>query len=420
MTLSRKTSRLLRRFGNAETGTVATIFAVTAIPLCLALGMGIDIGRNVMATTELQVALDAAALAAAAAEDVSDAARIKIGQDVFASNMVEGLTSGSGITPAISIKDGVVSASAATKVKSSFMQIVGVPEMDAAATTEVTISTNRKAEVALVLDYSGSMWDSAGGQQKYIAMRNAALALVSDLEATSPEKVKIGLVPFSHHVYLSLPGAHVIGAPPTGWTGCTQDRKYPYNLSTSTPSGSNETKWGQPNAPVHAAWGCTGYVDRGLRVRPLTDDFSAIKSQLSAMEPYAWTHIALGAEFGYHLLSPNAPFAEGASFADKKTEKYMVVLTDGEQTEPSFGPGGLRNVSQGEKNLEKICSNAKSEGIIMITVAFDLDDADTVNRLRNCSSDPTKYFFNANDGADIAAVFETIKTAITAQVYISK
>jgi Flp pilus assembly protein TadG len=420
MALSHRLSRLMRRFGQAQNGTVATIFAVTAIPLCFAMGMGIDIGRNLIATTKLQGALDAAALAAAAADDKSDAARIKIGKDIFAANVEHGILSGSNIVPTITVKNGVVYAVAETKLKTGILQFAGISEMDSAADAEVTIAANKKAEIALVLDYSGSMWDAAGGQQKYVSMRNAAMALVTDLEATSPDKVKFGLVPFSHHVYLNLPGEFVIGAPLTGWTGCTQDRKYPNNLSSSTPSGGDDSKWGQPDAPAHAAWGCVGYVDNNLKVRPLTDDFSAVKSQLSFMKPYAWTHIALGAEFGYHLLSPNAPFAEGANYSDKKTEKYMVVLTDGEQTEPSFGPGGSRNVSNGENNLEKICANAKSDGITLITVAFDLYDPDTVNRLRNCSSDPAKHFFMAKDGADIAEVFKTIKEAITADVFISK
>ena len=76
-----------------------------------------------------------------------------------------------------------------------------------------------------------------------------------------------------------------------------------------------------------------------LSTLPLTDDFTAIGKQLDVMKPYAWTHIALGAEFGYHLLSPNAPYTEGAAYADKTTRKVMVLLTDGEQTEPGFGSG---------------------------------------------------------------------------------
>jgi hypothetical protein len=98
----------------------------------------------------------------------------------------------------------------------------------------------------------------------------------------------------------------------------------------------------------------------------------------------------------------------------------MVALTDGAQTEPAFGPNGVRNVSQGESNLEQLCAAAKASGITMITVAFDLYDVDTKNRLSGCSSDSTKYFFVAEDDAEIAKAFEEIKKQITAQVFVSK
>jgi hypothetical protein len=62
------------------------------------------------------------------------------------------------------------------------------------------------------------------------------------------------------------------------------------------------------------------------------------------------------------------------SYDDEETQKFMVVLTDGAQTEPAFGPGGARTVSQGESNLEAFCTNAKTARITMITIAYDLGD----------------------------------------------
>lgn len=85
-------------------------------------------------------------------------------------------------------------------------------------------------------------------------------------------------------------------------------------------------------------------------------------------DPYAWTHIALGVEFGFHVLPDNAPFTEAASFDDDETNKFMVVLTDGYQTEPAFGPGSTRTVALGEANLEALCSNAKVNGTTMMTL----------------------------------------------------
>jgi hypothetical protein len=96
-----------------------------------------------------------------------------------------------------------------------------------------------------------------------------------------------------------------------------------------------------------------------------------------------------------------------------------VVLTDGRQTEPAFGDG-VRNVTQGERNLEAICNNAKASGITIITVAFDLRDSSTRSRLHDCSSDPDRNFFIAEDSGDLADAFEEIRRQISAQVFISR
>ena len=120
------------------------------------------------------------------------------------------------------------------------------------------------------------------------------------------------------------------------------------------------------------------------------------------------------------MLSDNAPFEEGVSYDDEETQKFMVVLTDGAQTEPAFGPGSTRTVAQGEANLEALCTNAKAKGITMITIAYDLDDNSTTTRLKNCATDPDTNFFVASSGAAVAGAFDNIKTLITAQVFISK
>jgi hypothetical protein len=153
----------------------------------------------------------------------------------------------------------------------------------------------------------------------------------------------------------------------------------------------------------------------------LTNDFGAVTDQLDVMRPYEWTHIALGAEFGWHVLSPNAPFTGGSSYSDKGTQKVMVLLTDGLQTEPAYGPGnGKRSVGNGERNLETICAGMKKDDITIVTVAFDLHDTATRRRLRNCATDPDKNFFVAEDDEDIAQAFEEIKSQIAAKIYISK
>ncbi len=403
-------------FWRNTAGNTAVLFALAIVPIFLAVGSGVDFIRYSATQTQLQTALDAGALAGAAMISGTDAQRKAAAAAAFKSNMSEGADGEATFT----IVDGKFVATAAAQMNTSFMVLAGINVMDVVASAEVGMASDKKAEVVLVLDYSGSMAEVSGTKVKYIAMRNAAKSLVTDLSTANPGKVKFGLVPFSHHVYTTLPSAYVLGAGGASWTGCTQDRQFPHNRKDNTPTAADGTKWGQPFAPDHVAWGCAGYVANNLVVKPLTNDFTAINSQLTAMKPYAWTHIALGVEFGYHLLSPNAPYSEGVSYSDTTTRKFMIVLTDGMQTEPAFGPGTTRTVAQGESNLDDLCTNAKANGITIITLAFDLDDTTTRQRLKNCSTNPATDFFIATDDTDLMAAFESIKLAISSEVFLSK
>ncbi len=408
------------RFWNNERGDTAIMFALSIIPFMLAAGAGIDYAQYSNAKTHLQAALDSAALAGAAAAGKSNSERATIAEAAFTANLATGAASGYDVTSDFTVVDGTFVAEASVEVPTSIMKLAGLTAMTAEGTAEVGLGSNKKAEIALVLDYSGSMAERSGGKVKYVAMKDAATKLVTDLTAANPGKVKFGLVPFSHHVYLTLPKAYVLGQSGAGnWTGCTQDRKYPYNLTDDTPTSAAGSKWGQAHAPEHADSDCSGYAPNNLVVKPLTSDDRAVKSQLAAMRPYAWTHIALGVEFGYHLLSDNLPFDQAAPSSDTETQKFMIVLTDGMQTEPAFGPGRGRNVAQGESNLADLCTNAKRDGIRIITLAFDLNDTSTRARLRNCASN-TESFFVADDATDLSLAFEDIKTAIASEIYLKK
>jgi Flp pilus assembly protein TadG len=413
---------ICKRFANDQKGTVAVLSALVAIPLFLATGAAVDFARFNGAQTHVQTALDAAALAGATGKDLSDAQRIAAAQLMFDNNMARGIAHSMDVKATFKVEDDRIISSAELIMPTSLMVLAGFENLKDHVTAEVGILGDKKAEIALVLDYSGSMWETAGGKVKYVAMKDAAKGLVEDLAESDPDKVKFGLVPFSHHVYTTLPGASVLGGGGGSWTGCTQDREYPSNVSDATPTGAAGSKWNQPmyNDADQLAYNCSGYVANNLKTVDLTDNFKAVTNQLKVMKPYAYTHIALGVEFGYHMLSPNAPFTKGAAYDDKNVKKFMVVLTDGAQTAGAFGPGGVRNPEQGNANLTKLCNSAKANGITIITMAFDLDDEATRDRLKACASDPYKDFFVAEDSADLARAFDSLKAAITAEVYLRK
>jgi Flp pilus assembly protein TadG len=412
---------LTSRFKRDERGAMALALGLVAVPFFLAAGIGLDAYRGSAAQANVQKSLDAAALAAAAAEpSATEGQRRKMAQDTFAANIAGKLGGQLNGSADVTFSNGTVTVSYAGTLPTTLMKVGGFNTLNVAGSSTATMRLPQKAEIVLSLDYSGSMTEISAGQVKYETMREAAIDMIENLSEDGKNKeILFGLVPFSHHVYTTLPGAMVVGGGGGTWTGCTQDRPFPHNTTVSAPVASQDnTKWGQPQHPVHASSGCAAYAPNKLIVRPLTDDHKGTINQLKAMKPYAWTHIALGVEFGWHLLDSGAPYA-ARSESDKTNKKFLVLLTDGKQTEPAFG-NGSRTVANGEKNLETLCSNVKASGITVITIAFALNDAGTENRLKGCSTDPDKHFYKAEDSNDLTRAFEEIQNQIASAIYLSK
>jgi Flp pilus assembly protein TadG len=422
MSILAKAGSLLKRFRRAQEGQVALTFGLAAIPMFMLAGGTVDFMHSSAVQTRLQYALDAAALAAASSKSMSDKDRIKLAQNVFEQNWdVSNGENDLAAQAKFKVKDNTVKGEASVAMPAAFLRLAGINTLDIGSDVSISIPKGKKAEVVLVLDYSSSMTETSGGEVKYLAMKNAAKRLVSDLSKREPGQVKVGLVPFAGLVRVTLPNKFVVGqAGPGNWTGCTQDRGHPYNTKDDTPDvGKDISKWNQPIPAVSAA-DCQPYQSRSLNVRPLTNDLKAVNQQLDAMVPHFGTHIALGAEFGWHLLSPNEPFGEGASYSDNGTQKIIIVLSDGEPTKKAFGANGSYNEENGKKNLPIICTGAKKSGIRIMTIAFDLKDAPEARaRMKSCASDPDKDHYEPETGDDVAKVFEDINTQIASQVFIS-
>jgi Flp pilus assembly protein TadG len=228
-------------FRKNQSGAVALLFAFAAIPILLVAGAAVDVSRSVSAQTKLQTALDAGALAAAAS-DLPEADRIALAEKTFHQNVGPDYA---GATPNFFIGTDAVTADVDITVSNVFMKFAGVSQTNVAADSVVQLPRDKPAEVVLVLDYSSSM-NSNG---KWQAMRDAALDLVDTLsEQQTNDQVKFALVPFAKMVVADLPADYVIDEDTnTPWTGsgCTQDRKWPYNTQDTTPDQfNNDTKWG--------------------------------------------------------------------------------------------------------------------------------------------------------------------------------
>ncbi len=418
MTFCSKMTAYFRRFLVNRSGATAIIFAMTLVPVIAVVAGGLDFSRSLNVKAKMQSALDSALLAAATMPGATNDQRLAHANKVFDANMNNGDNAGSASAQIAISNQGTITGTANASVPTTLLGIIGMDAVDIDAKSEVRLASGIEAEIVFVLDYSGSM-DSRG---KYQAARKAATDLIDLLSNEGQnKKVRFGLVPFSKHVYATMPSDHIVNEAPGGtWTNCTMDRKWPFNTQDNTPLSSNDdTKWGMTSRRGNPYGECNSYARRNLVVAPLTNNHAAIKSQLRAMRPLGWTHISLGLSFGWHLISPNPPFSQAVAYDKEDHLKAIVLLTDGRQTSNAWGRRESSSVRNGERNLEDLCEGIKDKDVLLVTVAFDLRDNATKRRLRKCATSKA-YAFDADTNAELSVAFGQIAQQFVKHTYLSR
>lgn len=405
-----KAYRLFRSLGKSDGGNIALTFAAVSVPLIALAGMSVDYSRAAQVRSEMQQSCDAAALAGMRGRFNPGTDPVQIAKDYFESNLS---AQQSGTVPTVEVVDDGFSIQVqATKIfDTSTLPIVGIDTMTVSVTCKASYGQLKPMEVTFVLDYSGSMSQSTGGgQDKWEAQRDATKQLIHQLTANeSYNEVDVALVPFSRYVRARLPVEYIRNQRGRGTrTRCYRDRDYPHNLTDESPDGSYAMKW-----PKYNDGSCTQMKNNRLKVYPLTNDYQYIKNKLNRFRPSNTTNIQVGLAFGYHVLSDNEPWTEGGAYNNPDKPKVMILLSDGRHNVPGKGPGQNSSVSQAESNIEDICENIKDDGVIIFTIAYDIQDNSTRDRLRQCSSEPNgpdhhPYYFEPYDGQDLFAVFAGI------------
>ena len=206
------TRSLTGRFAASSRGNVAMLFALSLPVLVMITMGGVDINRAATVKGNLQDALDAAALAAARSQAVSDADLTTIGTKALRANLANypDITLASATFTLNS--DQVVISNATVNVKTLVANIVLPPygrllddTIPVGAHSEVNRSS-KNIEVGLVLDITGSM---AG--QRIIDLRAAATQLVDIVvqSVQSPYYTRMAIIPYSIGVNM---GSYATGA----------------------------------------------------------------------------------------------------------------------------------------------------------------------------------------------------------------
>lgn len=261
------------------------------------------------------------------------------------------------------------------------------------------------------------------------------------------------------------------------WGGCVESRAAPYDVQDTAPStGTPATLFTPYFAPDEPSSGgtyynsylpdvtnssnwqtrqgyvakynraptttgtnnSTGYIygpNSGCQLSPitrLTDDWEGLKDAVDDMVAVGDTNIPLGLMWGWHLLSPNAPFADGRAYNTPKSTKVVVLMTDGDNTMTSTGNNnaslynslgyiwqnrlGITSGNTAQRKaamdarLTTLCNNMKAEKIVIYTVRVEVTSGDS-SVLRGCASSNDK-FYDVQDASQLTAVFNAIAGSI--------
>jgi Flp pilus assembly protein TadG len=440
----------MRRFWADTKGNIAVLFALAIVPVIGGIGAAVDYSMASAYRTDMQQALDSTALALTKILPADQETIDKAGMEYFAASM--GNHNLTNLTLTITPENGKVKLAASGDYTPKIASILGVDTFEVGTKAEARWSLG-KLEIALVLDNSGSM-SSLG---RMTALKAATHDLLNVLEdaAKEPGDAKVAIVPFDSgvridHTYnnappwvrfdwwdenygqntevcTNLPGkgkgkgkgkgggnnqvCETVWQPETrqNWVGCINDRdRFPnldYDVLDTEPNMDL-------NGPVPTKFPARKCDDNSMpSVLALTEDWDGLRSKTDSMTPSGWTNITIGLVWGWHLLSPTPIFSEGAAYGTEDLTKYVILMTDGDNTRSRHS----NNTAVIDSRTEAVCSNIKDAGIKIYSIRLIQGNA---NLIRNCASDPSMYYDVQNAG-QLSAVFTSIGSEI-ASLHLSK
>lgn len=413
---------MFKKFIRNEDGTFAVFTALAMLPLICAVGASVDYARISNARTTLQSITDSAALAANS-YSIKTLAQVQATTSTYivAQAAPNKLLRDVSSTATLSADGKTITLTTTARVKNTLMQIFGYTYTDLSASTTTIRGQDSQLELALVLDNTGSMGDPASnGQSKIQNLITQSTNLINTLTADPLAKVKIGLVPFTQYVnvgttnryasWMTVPADYSTTTCDSkgknckttnyGWSGCVTSRPGYNTVDAPSPTYPgllvDKTKMTVADNPC----------PYNNPVRPLSTDFAGLKSQIGTMKAAGSTYVPSGLTWGWSILSPGAPYTEGANYDanNRKPRKAIVLMTDGENTSSMASDGKHTGTSQtaADTTSATLCANIKAQKIEVFVVAFMVTNTAAKTMLSACATDNNHYF----DAAD-AASFQT-------------
>jgi hypothetical protein len=451
-----------RQFKADCRGSIATMFAISLVPILIVSGAAVDMVQTNNTLAILQGAADAAAIAGGSSNLTNaDDLREIVTKFLTENHAIAALDYVEKIEPKLDKAKRTFSVSITGKRKTSLMRLAGIDMMDLNAYSEVKLGGDG-IEVALVLDNTASM-NAAG---RLPALKDAAKLFVDEIMDVKDKGAyaRVGIVPFSNYVNVGLSRRNkpwIDVDPDKSVTSHSCWNTYPHatpknchqvpNIVDGVNMGMTEQcdwDYGTPveqcgdNTATYTWNGCVGSrpdpMDESLgslsthykgltnewctsEIVELTDSKSKLHDTIDGLVATGETYIPAGLLWGWNMLDSQEPLDKAKTAAAIKEmggTKAIVLMTDGQNTLAPYSPihrgwDGAADWAKGDAKTKTLCENVKADGIVVYTVSFMVTDAGAKALLANCASDSSKAY-SADSAAALASAFKEIGQSMTA------
>lgn len=433
----------LRRWAGDAAGNYTIIFALSLVPILIAIGSAVDLSQAYVVKQRMTRALDAAGLAVGGVSGLTTAQMQTMAQNYFNANYP---ASKIGVPGTVSVTQSgqTVSLTASATMPTSVMGIVGVNSMTVGASSQIT-KMGSNIEVALAVDLSGSM---AG--QKIADLKTAAASLIDIVvqSTQTPYYSKMAIVPYSMGVNVGTYAAQVRGSAGSGTCttpGCQNYKfKNPSNQwntfaisnCVSERTGTNAyTDVAPSTAPVGLNYPASGNPCLTNTITPLSSNVTTLKSDITALAAGGSTAGQVGIAWAWYLVSPNFSYlwpsaSQPAAYGTQHLIKAVIIMTDGEYNssycngviaqDSTSGSGSTSdhincdstNGGSYDQSMT-LCAAMKNAGVIVYTVGFMIDmSSNAPTLLSSCATDASHVYFPSS-GASLQTAFSAIGQSIS-------
>jgi Flp pilus assembly protein TadG len=197
------------------------------------------------------------------------------------------------------------------------------------------------------------------------------------------------------------------------WNGCIMDRDQNNDESNIAPVPGDTSN---PSTLFYAeqSTNCPPAT-----VTPMSNQWSDLKTQIGSMSPNGSTNQAIGLAWGWQSLSTtNAPIPAPAKDANYIYQDYIVLLSDGLNTQNRFGGDGSNTDTDIDARQETLCQNIKNDHVTIFTIQVNISSKDPTSKvLQDCASNGN--FQMITSANQTAGAFQNILTQIS-QLRIAK